>query len=96
MVTPLYFYNKDYYYAYMAFSKQQFGLVINTITQWFCPTVIRISADEAVADEMRLTEDSRLECSFPNRMVMMANHQVSAMHIRGTSSSRVAKIPKYR
>ena len=77
MGAPLYFINRDYYYAYMSFTKQQFGMMINTITQWFSPTTIRISADNAVADEIRLSPTGRLETTFPNRMVLIANHQVT-------------------
>ena len=76
---PLYFINKDYYYAVMAFTKQQFGLLINTITQWFSPTLIRISADGSVVDEIRLTPNGRLECNFADRAIIMANHQVRSM-----------------
>lgn len=74
--SPLYFINKDYYYAYMSTTKQSFGLAINSITQWFSPATIRVSAEPGVADELDLSKDGRLECSFPERLVLMSNHQV--------------------
>ncbi|KAF2181631.1 acyltransferase-domain-containing protein [Zopfia rhizophila CBS 207.26] len=73
--APLYFYNKDLYYAWMAMTKQHFGLVATTMTEWWAPTKIRISGDESVRGQLRKTEDGRLECDFPERMVLIANHQ---------------------
>ena len=74
--SPLYFINRDYFYTYMALTKQSFGLLIITITQWFSPTIIRISGDSSVRGELIQTKDGRLETRFPERMVMMANHQL--------------------
>jgi lysocardiolipin and lysophospholipid acyltransferase len=72
----LYFINRDLYYAYMALTKQSFGLIVTTGTQWFSPTTIRISGDASVAGEMRKTKDGRVEFQFPDRMMMIANHQI--------------------
>ena len=74
--TPLYLVNKDIYYAYMALTKQSFGLLIITLTQWFSPTIMRVSGDESVRGQLRQTKDGRLELDFPERLVMIANHQL--------------------
>ncbi|KAL8692252.1 MAG: hypothetical protein Q9218_002686 [Villophora microphyllina] len=74
--SPLYVINQDYYYAYMAFTKQSFGIFIATITQWFSPTTIRISGDASVRGQLTRTSDGRLETRFPERLVMIANHQL--------------------
>lgn len=74
--SPLYFINRDLYYAYMALTKQSFGLIITTGTKWFSPTTIRISGDDSVAGQMRKTKDGRVEFSFPDRLLMIANHQI--------------------
>src|SRR4051812_27064342 len=74
--VPLYWFNKDLYYAYMALTKQSFGIFVTTLTQWWSPTVIRISGDASVAGQLRKTPDGRVECHFPDRLVMIANHQV--------------------
>jgi hypothetical protein len=74
--SPLYFLNKDIYYAYMALTKQSFGLIVTAGTKWFSPTVIRISGDQSVAGQMRKTRDGRVEYSFPDRILLIANHQV--------------------
>ncbi|KAK8097065.1 acyltransferase [Apiospora kogelbergensis] len=71
-----YFVNRDLYYAYMAVTKESFGLLITTLTHWWAPTVIRISGDASVAGQLSLTPDGRVECAFPDRMVMIANHQI--------------------
>jgi len=41
--------------------------------------VVRISGDASVAGQLRKTPDGRVECHFPDRMVMIANHQVRNM-----------------
>jgi 1-acyl-sn-glycerol-3-phosphate acyltransferase len=74
--TPLYLINKDLYYAYMALTKQSFGLLIITLTQWFSPTIVRVSGDSSVRGQLRQSEDGSLEMDFPERLVMIANHQI--------------------
>ncbi|KAL4868504.1 hypothetical protein BDV12DRAFT_185872 [Aspergillus spectabilis] len=74
--SPLYLINKDYYYAYMASTKRSFGLVITALTEWGCPTYIRVSGDKSVRGEIHIAHDGRLKTSFPERLVMIANHQV--------------------
>ena len=74
--SPLYFINKEYYYSYMAFTKQDFGLVITALTEWWCPTSMRVSGDESVRGQIQLTRDGRLKMQFPERLVLISNHQV--------------------
>jgi lysocardiolipin and lysophospholipid acyltransferase len=74
--APLYWYDQDWFYAWMAMTKQQFGLVVTTMTDWWAPVTMRVSGDESVRGQLRKTEDGRLECDFPERMILIANHQV--------------------
>ena len=74
--SPLYFINRDYYYAYMALTKQSFGLLITTMTAWFSPTVIRVSGDKSVRGQFMKTGDGRLQTNFPERLILIANHQI--------------------
>ncbi|KAH8652073.1 acyltransferase [Xylariales sp. PMI_506] len=74
--SPLYILNRELYYSYMALTKQSFGLLVTTMTHWWAPTVIRVSGEAAVAEQLSLTPDGRIECAFPERMVMIANHQI--------------------
>ena len=75
----LYFYNQNWFYAWMAMTKQQFGLCLTTVTQWWAPVKMRISGNESVRGQLRKTEDGRLECDFPERMVLISNHQVGIL-----------------
>lgn len=74
--APLYWINRDLYYAYMALTKESFGLLIVTMTKVWGPTTIRISGDASVAGQITRAADGRVEFDFPDRMVMIANHQV--------------------
>lgn len=60
----------------MSITKQIFGLLINSVTQLFNPTLIRISGDETVADQLRIKPDGMFQSSFPERLILIANHQV--------------------
>jgi hypothetical protein len=62
----------------MAMTKQHFGIVSTTMTYWWAPVQMRVSGDESVRGQMRKTEDGRLEVDFPERMVLVSNHQVCA------------------
>ena len=74
--APLYWINQDIYYAYMALTKQSFAITITNITHFFSPTKIRVSGDASVAGQIHKGEDGLLKLKFPERMVMIANHQV--------------------
>lgn len=74
--VPLYLWNKDYYYAWMALTKQHFVIILLTLSHYFSPTVIRISWDSSMRGQLRKTQAGRLEASFPERMVLMSNHQI--------------------
>lgn len=74
--APLYFIKKEWFYAYMALTKESFGLVITALTQWGCPTLVRASGDSSVRGQLQLTRDGRLRTTFPDRIVLIANHQV--------------------
>lgn len=74
--SPLYLIDKHKYYSYMAFTKESFGLVITALTEWGCPTYVRVSGDESMRSQIQLTEDGRLKTQFPERLVLVSNHQV--------------------
>lgn len=74
--VPLYFFNRDYYYAWRALTKQQYGIFVSTLTSWFSPTPVWVSGDGSVAGQLRLDRNGALVTSFPERMVMIANHQL--------------------
>ncbi|KAA8643140.1 lysophospholipid acyltransferase family protein [Aspergillus tanneri] len=50
--------------------------VITALTQWGCPTFVRVCGDQSVRDQIQLTKDGRLKTQFPERLVLIANHQV--------------------
>ncbi|KAJ4504133.1 hypothetical protein HRR83_008626 [Exophiala dermatitidis] len=74
--APLYWWNKDYYYAYMALTKQSFGILGIAGTRWFAPTKVRVSWDKDLRGQFRKTTAGTLETTFPERLVYIANHQV--------------------
>ncbi|CAL5874095.1 uncharacterized protein PFLUO_LOCUS8382 [Penicillium psychrofluorescens] len=74
--APLYFINKHLYYSYMAYTKECFGLVITALTQLGAPTLFRVSGDASIRGQLHLTKDGLLETRFPDRLVLIANHQV--------------------
>ncbi|MCJ1308070.1 hypothetical protein MMC25_001721 [Agyrium rufum] len=74
--APLYLINEDWYNSWIAFTKQSFGLLMMSLTQQWAPTVVRVSGDRSVAGQLRQTREGNLYCNFPDRIIMMANHQI--------------------
>ncbi|KAL9129366.1 MAG: hypothetical protein Q9217_002166 [Psora testacea] len=74
--TPLYLINRDWYNAWIAFTKQSWGLLTITMTQWWAPTTVRVSGDSSMRGQLLRTSDGGLLCDFPERMVLIANHQI--------------------
>ncbi|GAB7362372.1 hypothetical protein MBLNU230_g2697t1 [Neophaeotheca triangularis] len=72
----LYPFARNWYYAYQALCKQYFGLLATTMTQRFSPTTIRISGDGSVPSQLHQAADGSLRVHFPERLVLMANHQI--------------------
>jgi 1-acyl-sn-glycerol-3-phosphate acyltransferase len=75
--APLYFYNKDWYYAYMAMTKRYFAIVTSCMTHIWGPTTIRISGDATVMKQIEATPDGGVQFNFPERIILIANHQVN-------------------
>ena len=71
-----YYINRKIYYKLVASTKESFGIFIITIIAWFTPTKIRVSGDASVRDQFHLTKDGCLQTKFPQRLIMMANHQI--------------------
>ena len=47
-----------------------------TMTQWWAPTIVRVSGDSTMRGQLLQTTDGSLICDFPQRMVLIANHQI--------------------
>ncbi|EXJ78421.1 hypothetical protein A1O1_08821 [Capronia coronata CBS 617.96] len=74
--TPLYLVNQDWYNAWIAFTKQSFGLLTMSLTQTFAPTKVIISGDATVRGQLLQSTDGNLVLDFPERLIMIANHQI--------------------
>lgn len=74
--TPLYLINQDWYNAWIAFTKQSFGLLTMTLTQTFSPTKVIVSGDHSVRGQLLRKTDGTLLLDFPERLVLIANHQI--------------------
>jgi lysocardiolipin and lysophospholipid acyltransferase len=83
LLSPSYLEHLYIGYAYMALTKQSFGIFVTTLTQWWAPTVVRISGDSSVEGMIKRTEDGRAELHFPDRLVMIANHQACSLLRKG-------------
>ncbi|KID97136.1 Phospholipid/glycerol acyltransferase, partial [Metarhizium majus ARSEF 297] len=57
-------------------TKQSFALTITVMTHIWGPALVRISGDESVAGQILATPGGGVEFKFPERMVMIANHQI--------------------
>ena len=74
--APLKLVDPKFYDHYMAWTKESFAVLVTTITQWWAPTIVRVSGDESMKGQLFLMDDGTLKCNFPHRLVLMANHQL--------------------
>lgn len=74
--APLYLINRELYYAYMSMTKRSFAITTSIGTYIWGPTVIRISGDESVSGEIHPTPEGGVRFGFPERIILIANHQV--------------------
>ena len=51
--SPLYLINEDWYNAWIAFTKQSWGILITTMTHCWAPTIVRVSGDKSVRGQLR-------------------------------------------
>lgn len=72
----MYLVNEDWYNSWIAFTKQSWGLLTMTMTQWWAPTTVRISGDSTMRGQLLKTTDGSVVCNFPQRMILIANHQI--------------------
>jgi 1-acyl-sn-glycerol-3-phosphate acyltransferase len=76
MGAPLKLIDPQFYEGYMAYTKESFAILITCLTQWWAPTVVRVSGDSSMVGQMTKKKDGSLQCNFAERMVLMANHQL--------------------
>ncbi|TKA78100.1 hypothetical protein B0A49_07000 [Cryomyces minteri] len=76
MGAPLKYMDPALYDGYMAQTKESFAVLITSMTQWFAPTKVRVSGDESMRGQLIRQENGDLKCNFPDRIVLMANHQL--------------------
>ncbi|GAB7346657.1 hypothetical protein MBLNU459_g1787t1 [Dothideomycetes sp. NU459] len=74
--APLKLVDPQFYDGYMAWTKESFAVLVTTMTQWWAPTVVRVTGDESMKGQLYQMEDGSLKCNFPHRLVLMANHQL--------------------
>ncbi|KAF2227797.1 acyltransferase-domain-containing protein [Elsinoe ampelina] len=74
--APLKLVDPKFYDGYMAWTKESFAVLVTTMTQWWAPTVFRVTGDDSMKDQLFQMPDGSLRCNFPHRLVMMANHQL--------------------
>ncbi|OAP55695.1 hypothetical protein AYL99_09847 [Fonsecaea erecta] len=74
--APLRAINEDWYNAWIAFTKQSFGLLTMTLTQTFAPTKVIVSGDKSVRGQLLKSTEGDLILDFPDRLVLIANHQI--------------------
>lgn len=75
---PLYLYDKSWFYAWIARTKQQFAMVCVTIAQLFAPTRVVVTGDESTGHQIKSGTYGRVETGFNERMILMSNHQIYA------------------
>jgi hypothetical protein len=48
----------------MAYTKECFAILVTCLTQWWAPTVVRVSGDSSMLGQLIKTKDGSLKCNF--------------------------------
>lgn len=73
---PLYWVNKRWFYAWQAKAKGLYAMVLITLNQWCSPSMVKISGDLDIKSQIRRTTSGNVVLDFPDRIVLVANHQI--------------------
>ncbi|KAF2231206.1 acyltransferase-domain-containing protein [Viridothelium virens] len=74
--APLKLVDPGFYKSYMNQTKESFAILVTTMTQWWSPTIVRVSGDSSMRGQLYRLKDGTLKCNFANHLVLMANHQL--------------------
>ncbi|GFF60499.1 acyltransferase [Aspergillus udagawae] len=77
ITSPLFLLNKHAYNLYTVWAKGMVVLARIALTEYVCPCLIRVSGDVSVQGQIQLMSDGRLKTDFPERLVLIANHQTT-------------------
>lgn len=72
--APLYLINRRWYYAWQVSVKESTALLLLGLSQIRAPTTARVSGDADIMAQIRVGKTPLFD--FPDRMVLIANHQV--------------------
>ncbi|KAK9475796.1 acyltransferase-domain-containing protein [Lipomyces japonicus] len=76
---PLALFSRNWFHAYRDYTKQSFGILLTSVTQWWSPTPVHVTGDRSVAgliSKSSISSRGLLQTKFGERAVLMANHQI--------------------
>ncbi|RYO63352.1 hypothetical protein AA0113_g6085 [Alternaria arborescens] len=73
---PIYLLNRKCFYAWQAVVKESTALLLISLNQWIAPCSAKISGDASVRGQIRKTSSGWVHLDFPDRLVLIANHQI--------------------
>jgi len=76
ILSPLWLFDRELFRSWIVHTKEAFGIVATTITEYWAPTPVRVTAEGALVKDLQLGEDGLLQGKFPDRLVLIANHQL--------------------
>ena len=74
--APLYWFNRTWADSWQNLVKKSAALLVLGLSQWRVPVTALITGDSSVEGQIRRTSEGKVIMDFPNRMVLIANHQV--------------------
>lgn len=75
--APLYWCNQGWSYCWQAVVKESTALLLLSLNQWRTPMIAQVSSDSSIQGQIRKTPGRKIIFDFPDRIVLIANHQVS-------------------
>ncbi|OAL42539.1 putative acyltransferase [Pyrenochaeta sp. DS3sAY3a] len=74
--APLYLWDQKSFYDWQAIVKESTALLLLGLNQWRAPSRAMISGDLSVKEQIKKLPNGKVALDFPDRIVLIANHQI--------------------
>ncbi|KAF2109747.1 acyltransferase-domain-containing protein [Lophiotrema nucula] len=74
--SPLYCINRRWFHEWQVKAKEMCALLLFALNQWASSCTVKVSGDASVRHQIRSAPEGQIILDFPDRLVLIANHQI--------------------
>ncbi|CAJ0647930.1 9792_t:CDS:2 [Entrophospora sp. SA101] len=68
----------DFFKNYIIHTQRCFGILLVSINQFFAPSNFIVTTDKSAKDIIKITRNNSVKLELPERIILIANHQIYA------------------